>query len=510
MAAEQERGSAREQDPTSHLADLRRMHDEAIRPDGMKRLVRSVARCLNGQAALLGADDRILHAFPALEPEVFAEATCDLERIRSGRTPTSGVRYRGKWIRTTSIGPGTDVPVLVVLAEEPDSDGLVRDATRLLWLCWQIEETRRNRHRMDLADTQTREAVLHLLMLGDRGGAARVAATLGPGLPDPCRVFVVESKPSVRDVVAARLDEAAHGQAWIVRCPVYTGHIIVVAPGVEDVTELPEAVESRVRCLAGQRGEMRVGASRVVALRDVAVGYEQAFHALTTARESAERYAVFNPRAELAALLRPAGQRWSRRLLAPLLDYVPERPQDPDSDELVVTLGSWLNFHHRAARQLKIHRNTLALRLSRLEWLLGCDPRDLGTQSMLQLALRMRDLPKSRSEGGDRSVGALFEAPAVRLWAEHQLGPLLSEDTRELLETLRAWLKCNARLDATATALGISGSGVRKRLLRIEHLLGRSLLHGPSARYSAYFALRALDGTGFPALNHALAGGAPP
>lgn len=503
MAAERDGSQpAGEGELASRLAELRRMHGEAIRPDGVRRLVRWVARGVGGQAALLDSRDRMLHAFPELRPEVLAAAAEDIEGIRVGRS--RGGDSGGGPVSVWPIGPGRDAPVLVVAAAESEAvTELVGDATRLMWLCWQVEQSRRSRQRMDRAEVQAREAVLHMLMVGHRAGASRVAATLGPVLPDPCRMFVVELKPGVRDVVAARLDEVTLGQAWIVRCPVYTGHVMVMAP-VADEAGSTAGMEHRIRELAASRyEEIRVGVSEVVSLRDVGTGYEQAFHALTSARNQVERYAVFDPRQELAGLLLPAGPAWARELLAPLLDYVPERPQDPDAAELVLTLGSWLNFHHRAARQLKIHRNTLAARLARLSALLRCDPRDVPTQAMLQLALRLRELPEDRNGGAVRSLDALFGAPAVRLWAEAQLGSLLEGDASELLATLRVWLEHNARLDETAEALGISGPGVRKRLLRIEQLLGRSLLHGPSARYSLYFALRAYDGAGFPPFDRA-------
>jgi PucR C-terminal helix-turn-helix domain len=61
---------------------------------------------------------------------------------------------------------------------------------------------------------------------------------------------------------------------------------------------------------------------------------------------------------------------------------------------------------------------------------------------------------------------------------------------------LRVWLGNDARLDATASALGISVPGARKRLTRIEETLGRSLLSGPSARYELWFAVRVRDTCG--------------
>jgi DNA-binding PucR family transcriptional regulator len=66
------------------------------------------------------------------------------------------------------------------------------------------------------------------------------------------------------------------------------------------------------------------------------------------------------------------------------------------------------------------------------------------------------------------------------------------------MNTLRVWLGKNARIEATASALGISVPGTRKRLTRIEEILERSLLSGPSARYDLWFALRVHDASSEP------------
>jgi DNA-binding PucR family transcriptional regulator len=183
--------------------------------------------------------------------------------------------------------------------------------------------------------------------------------------------------------------------------------------------------------------------------------------------------------------------------LAPLVDYVPDRSHDPDSEELKATLWAWLTFYNGAARQLKIHRNTLSARLSRIERLLGCAVRHIRTQATLHLAFRVLNCPQLPASGSHRdSVDALLDTPAVRLWAQRQLAPLLTSDARLSLTTLRVWLANNARLDAAAAALGISVAGTRKRLLRIEAVLERSVLNGPSARYDLWLALRIHDRQG--------------
>ncbi|PLW71739.1 PucR family transcriptional regulator, partial [Streptomyces sp. DJ] len=89
----------------------------------------------------------------------------------------------------------------------------------------------------------------------------------------------------------------------------------------------------------------------------------------------------------------------------------------------------------------------------------------------------------------DRPAGlpALLAAPAARTWARTQVDPL-----GDAAGTVRAWLRADARVPATADSLGLSLPGVRKRLIRAEELLGRSLLHAPSAKYELWLAMRSL------------------
>jgi sugar diacid utilization regulator len=70
---------------------------------------------------------------------------------------------------------------------------------------------------------------------------------------------------------------------------------------------------------------------------------------------------------------------------------------------------------------------------------------------------------------------------------------LASEISGCVVGTLRVWLNSNARLSATAATLDISVPGARKRVARLEQVLGRSLLHTPSARLDLWLAMRAAN-----------------
>ncbi|MFD8727614.1 helix-turn-helix domain-containing protein [Streptomyces sp. NPDC059611] len=402
-------------------------------------------------------------------------------------------------------------PVLAVVTPRPVAAGLatlLADALMPLSLCWEAEAVERKRRRVDLAESRGREAVLHLLMTGQLPIAQQMAGALRPRLPDPVRVGVVECPGDRRDEVARVCARADGGRSWIVRCPVYARHLILVMPA-EDGPDQGAATDEAVAALV--EGCV-VGVSERVPLADTATGYRQAFHALAVARELPTRHARFDLAPEPALVVGHAGRQWAEGLLTPLLTHVPRRAQDPGSQELAATAASWLAFSSHATDHLKVHRNTLAARLRLIGELLGLDLRRLADQSALDLALRIRSTPapvcttapgetERTASSGQRDGGAaraldldeVLRRPAVQGWAARQLAPLAAPVGGPAEETLRAWLRCEGRLGPTAAELGISVPGARKRLTRLETVLRRSLLRPPSARYDLWLALRARE-----------------
>ncbi|MFF9350178.1 helix-turn-helix domain-containing protein [Streptomyces sp. NPDC014734] len=411
--------------------------------------------------------------------------------------------------------PDAPAPVLAVVAPRPLPDGLaalLSDIAMPLAMCWTAETVERRRRRVDLAESRTREAVLHLLMTGQMSIAHQVAGALRPELPDPVRVCVVECPVGRRDDVARVCAEISGGRSWIVRCPVYARHLILIVPAG------PASVDPPVgRRVADVVEECVVGASEDVPLTDTATGYRQAFHALAVARGVPTRHAAFGSAPEAALVVGTAGAQWADALLSPLLTHVPRRSHDPGGQELMATLASWLSFSSHAVQHLKIHRNTLAARLRLIGELLGLDLNRLADQAALDLALRIRATPlASRSSqtsevsrqgpGPDGTAAGtpyhlddILRGPAAQEWSAHQLRPLGAPDASgnaaDPHTTLRTWLDCEAQLSRTAEVLGISVPGARKRLTRLESMLERSLLQAPSARYDLWLAFRTLDVT---------------
>jgi PucR C-terminal helix-turn-helix domain len=453
---------------------LRQLCREATGPDAVRRLLKLLANWVGGEVALVGPDEHSA-----------GDIAGDISRVRAGHVDAASVHASGRHVAVLPVGDPPARPVLVVARTEPLTEEhrrLLADAVDPLRLCWRAEVAEQRTERLDAADAHAREAVLHLLMVGHLSGARRTAAVLRPELPDLARVFVISTDPATRGRLSRRCREVFGGAAWVVPCPVYSGHVIVIAPAEPDAP--PNGL---IRELTTAVPDSRMGVGERVALRDVPIGYKQAFHALSMARHRPERYARFCPRGQLGELLGDAGRVWAGRTLAPLLAHRPARAQDPDAFELLATLLSWLDFGAQAAAQLKVHRNTLSSRLQRIGIELGRDLARIPVQSELYLASQLID-ERPHAEEPAPDLDTLLDGPEIRRWAEIQLSPLLPDD--RLLTTVRTWLDHDLRTAPVADALGISAHGLRKRLARAEELLGRALLVGPSARYDLHLAFR--------------------
>jgi hypothetical protein len=505
--------------------DVLRMYRLA-RSGGSRELLRWVSGRAAGWAGLLDGDGTVLHGVVRSADGMGTEAAVlagECVREVAGFDAHSFSFDRGA--HTVLLfpldGPPDSVaPTLVVVAPRPLPEGLptlLSDVAMPLTMCWAAESVERRRRRIDLAESRGREAVLHLLMTGQLSIAHQVAGALKPTLPDPVRVYVVECPVAGRDEVMRICTRLSGGRSWIVRCPVYSRHVILVVPADADAgggegggtgREGDGAEQWLGVRVADAVAECVVGASEDVPLSDTATGYRQAFHALAVARGLPARHARFGSASEPAMVVGAAGARWAKALLNPLLTHVPRRSHDPGSQELAATLTSWLAFSSHATQHLKIHRNTLAARLRLIGELLGLDLNRVGDQAALDLALRIRatptTLPTTADDGTDppeppapHHLDDILRTAAMREWAAQQLRPLADSDASrngaDPRETLRTWLECEARTAATAAALGISVPGVRKRLTRLESALGRSLLQAPSARYDLWLAFRALD-----------------
>jgi len=465
--------------------DLGSLQRAVLKPDGIAGLLRWLARRFGGHAVLVNLAGNLERAFPDCPFEIPHEAAGDIRRVIAGECSAASIRGPSWWARAARVGGLPGGRALLVTARAPltpDDAALIAHAAVLLQL-------RCSADVLEQATGHIREAVLHLLMARQVTAARRVAGAMKPPLASMVRVYVAEGPHAARGTIADLCEIASHGTAWIIRCPVHRQHVIILAP-VGDRLENDDEIS---RCLRAARASVAIGASDVVPLQDTAAGYEQAYHALAVARHRPDRRALFTEAGDLTAVLGHAARAWAQRELSPLLEYTPSRPRDPDGPQLCATLRSWLDFRAAAWRQLKIHRNTLADRIHRIETILDRDLSRLPDQAELHLALRLLSRTGGDTAGAAPGLSELLASPAAGTWAQMMLAPLTGRAGLPLLDTVRAWLAEDTRLDATAAALGISARGVHRRLVRAEQRLSRSLLGGPSARYDVLMALRIHD-----------------
>ncbi|MFJ2217602.1 helix-turn-helix domain-containing protein [Streptomyces sp. NPDC101062] len=503
--------------PDSRRADdILTMHRLARRADSVRALVEWLARRTGCWAGLVDPAGGVRAASPQGSDADVMTLVADALRVmreRGLRTFVGG-ESPGRSVALLAVDPPepgdrsgstSSALVLAVVGDDPLGTAAPADAGPLLGLCWRAQETERARRRVEVADARGREAVLHLLMSGHLTTAHQIASVLAPRLYDPARFHIIECGADRRAETIRICTELTGGRAWIVRCPVYSGHVLVVAPATP--TAPADAAPADARALeaaltAGIEGCV-VGTGDALALRDTAVGYEQAFHALAVARGRPERWARFDAALGLSVVVGRHGHAWAGHLLAPLTGHVPARATDPDSRVLTDTLRSWLAFSSAATRHMKIHRNTLAARLRRIDALLGLNLELVGDQAKLDLALRTLALPRVTDHGpgaaapappapAGHGFEALLRLPAVQAWALTQLRPV-HEGAPALEATLRAWLRNNTRLSTTAQELGVSVTGARKRLVRLEQVLHRSLVQAPNARHDLWLAMEILD-----------------
>jgi sugar diacid utilization regulator len=472
--------------------DLGSMQRAVLSPDGISSLLRWLARRFDGHAALVGTDGKPARMSPAFPDGILKEAYGDIRRVTAGDLDSASIDGKSWWARVTSVAAAGETggsPALIVASGTPlsaDDGTLVAHAAALAGLRHSADERGR-------AITHLRESVLHLLMASKIAAATQVAQAMKPALAAVIRVYIVEGPPGARNALADRCQKAVGGTAWVVRCPVYRRHVIILAPA--DDSGQDGNLMDTLRSAAGW-GDAAIGAGGTASLADTASAYEQAYHALAVARHRHDRFSSYTSAGDLEAVLPPAAGHWARRELAPLLEYMPTRQNDPDSDDLQATLRSWLDFRGAAWRQLKINRTTLDRRLKHIEDILGRGLQSsLAAQAEIRLALQLLHRPGSTAGGAVPELPELLAAPAALEWAQMTLAPL--DHDQVLRDTVRAWLAAGASTELAAASMQniSSDRGVRRRLRRAEVRLGKSLLGGPSYRHDLLMAFRILEGT---------------
>ncbi|WP_439680814.1 PucR family transcriptional regulator [Embleya sp. MST-111070] len=386
----------------------------------------------------------------------------------------------------------------------PEPMRFLRDAAPLVAISHGREEHAAEKTRLAESRFGLREGVVTLVLSGRITAAHRVADLLGDRLPEPARVFVVDTEPVHRDRIAAACAGGHTREVWVARCPHNPRQVLVIA----DATCAADVVSAE---LAALDAGCRVGASTPLPLRHATFGYHRVLAAaLPAAHRRPRRWAVLPAERGLAHVVGPAGRAWARTFLAPLLDHVPTRTQDPTRDELKATARTWLAHGAEAPRRLYVHRNTLAARLGLVGELLGVDFRTLEGQALVALALDLDALPQEAPPTPDPGRPDAFDDPpardrpgpldvvlhstVAREWAADVLRGAHTPPDAPGAVALRAWLASDAHANRAAAATGVSVSALRKRLARLVPTLGGDVVTHRTLRRDLWLALRITEG----------------
>ncbi len=481
---------------------LTRLRPRAGRQDGVRRLVDWLAGAVGGPVTVVGADGGPLAA-AAGAWEAVRPVAPTIARVADGGL-ASAVVDAGEWeVRLVALGAVAPRPVLAVA--RPRRDGVTvcpssaSEATAYaadaLPLLLRLEEA-------DAVERHTRRAlaaagvgVLQMLLGGQLLLAQRTAAAVRPGLLDAedARVLIVSGRPAGRDAVVEECSLATDGRALVVRCPVYSTDVILVAPAYEEAgIEAWATVEGRLREVVAAGEDRCMGGSALMPLGSAAGAYREASHALAVARQLPERVVLHSPETQLADVLDAGAHAWAAQWLAPLL----ELPY-AGRDQLLDTLRLVLEFGVSGASRISgRHRNTVAAARRRAAELLDADLDDVTVRARLDLALGLLlRVPGGRVPDGPVSAAQVLNGAAARWWAQRRLA-VLKDDGRDLLATVVAWIGCNAGVLPAAARLGVYPGTVRDRLRTAGGLLHRDLMtaSGPHDLVLALLAAGELPG----------------
>lgn len=359
---------------------LRAISQAALRPDGLTATLEEVAAQLGGEATLYDASgDRVAGAQEAVPDAEVADAVARLLAGRAGAA--SLVRpdpHTGGPVRVVLQAVGnprrpTGVLVLRGVGAAGGRTGLV--VTAVLALATLALE--RNA-ALDRVRRRLRTAMLAQLFEGDSAAAAEmIAATWGPVAATDRAVVVLDPGGAAPDALLDELEARGERAGYPVFFAEQEGLVVCVAGGGDE-----EALHDLVAAQSVAAGASAVDESEpapfVAAFLRAARAARAGKPGRLTRHEGMERgpLALLDPK-EAAVL--------ARTQLLPLV-----RHDDATGGALLPTLRAWLARNGQgepAARELGIHRHTLAARLGRIAELLDADLDDAGVRARLWLAL---------------------------------------------------------------------------------------------------------------------------
>nr|WP_276612337.1 PucR family transcriptional regulator [Kineococcus vitellinus] len=378
----------------------------ATRPDAREAVVRRLAQALGGQVLVVDPDGAVLTRSPAR-----AAPPPDLPRALRALAPQG---LRGALAEqgpqgAVSVHPvglhGRPAGYLVVRTPLPLGGGqrsTVTTAVALLGLAAETGAAARASER------RLRGCALSLLLRGNRDAALRVLA-VAEEAPGP-RAEAPLLAPRVRVLRADGAAGAVEGALEALEARARTGGAALLAAPDEDGAGLVVVVGDGAA--AGTGAGTGAGAAEVEQLllsagcrvgTGTAVPLEAAGTSAQTAREALRRTRPASPlfrwddvrSSGVGSVLEPAAARaFATALLHPVLTL----PDRAEAAALLATAREFLGRHGRrqpTAEALGVHRNTVRLRIARLEQLLGRSFDEAQLRADLWIALQHADdLPR--------------------------------------------------------------------------------------------------------------------
>ncbi|MEU1779091.1 helix-turn-helix domain-containing protein [Streptomyces abikoensis] len=462
----------------------------------LRNVLDHLARAVDGSALLLDGRGNSLVPGPHPDSSGVDVSPSLIGHLARGELAAASIVSGRRRAHLHSVGLHLPRRILLVARDGEFTEAAGRTILQcagLLDLVLRADEGDTRRRHLNRTTTALQTTVLKLLMSGNLRLAQDIGQSLWPGLfaLRNVRVHVLEGMAQALAATATECHAAFRQSALVVRSPFRAGQLVVIAPEIPDSPGAADSADTdvtrRLQEMVANTPGLRMGTSRPRLLSDVGGALQEAHRALTApGRADGRTVPGPGPEGDLATCVDPgAGRAWADSFFQPLDDLPTEAREGVLS---TVDLAMRLSQSH-AAKALGTHRNTIAARIAKVSDRLGLDLNRLADRAVLDLALRLRKLPRAPHPAhGSDGLSELLAGRTVDGWADAYL-ERLDEDRRELRRTLATWVACDGQVQQTARELGVHLKTVRNHLRGAEGLLGCRLLGSPVEAHDLVMAL---------------------
>jgi purine catabolism regulator len=346
------------------LSAQRDILNAALGSGGRTAIIERLAAAIGAQVAIVNSAGQTVAITPGAAIDERVSGL--IERMRSGGRASMSEfgPDGGLYVHPLSLRMTTEHYLVVATRARlsPSETGAVTAASILL----SLDEERENASRTSNADVQHRIAAT--LLSGDVDAVKTVLRVLRPlsAMPHHLSVVRISGPAELRAQVTSAVDR--DGDLFPLCCD--AAELSVTDPRPDDLLVIaPPAVAGRIARLAADSGG-RAGIGRAASPALIHDSYLQAGWSLESTT-GAQRVVHWSERAELGVMeliRKDSADTFARSVLGNLLS------DGKDGEMLLTSLETFLAEHGQlatSANLLGIHRNTLRLRLRRVEELTG-------------------------------------------------------------------------------------------------------------------------------------------